>query len=341
MKKSLLLVLILGLALAGITGMGLWSAYRSFLDAPLDIPGERMRLEVEPGASVRGVIAQLQGDKATHYSWRWRLLLRLEPATIQVGEYWLESGITPRGLMSKLERGEVIQYRFTIVEGWNYLQLREALLAEPRLAKRADEWNTGQVMASLGSDASSPEGWFLPETYAYVRGDGALDLLTRAHAAMQETLGGVWTARALDLPLADPYELLILASIVEKEAALPAERADIAGVFVRRLQQGWRLETDPSVIYGLGENFDGNIRRRDLDADTPYNTYTRHGLPPTPIAMPGRSAIEASAWPSIGSAMFFVADGAGGHVFSDTLEQHNQAVQRMLQRTPQGKDQPR
>jgi UPF0755 protein len=174
----------------------------------------------------------------------------------------------------------------------------------------------------------------LPETYQFVRGDSDLDLLRRAHRAMQTALDAAWETRDPELPLNTAYELLNLASIVEKESSVESERAAIAGVFVRRLREGWRLETDPTVIYGLAERFDGDLRRRDLQADSPYNTYTRRGLPPTPIALPGISALAAAAHPAPGTAMFFVASGQGGHVFSDTLEEHNKAVREMLRRRP-------
>lgn len=308
-----------------------WRDYIGFRTASmvLDAP---LRFEVHPGESARAVLQRLQFAGLTRFDWRWKLLLRLEPATFRAGEYDLEPGLTPRGLLALLSSGRVVQYRFTLVDGWTWRQLQDALLSHPVLLGTPDQLATDGVMAALGSEEAHPEGWFLPETYSFVRGDSALDVLGRAHRAMRAALDEAWTQRALGLPLANPYEMLVLASIVEKESALESERADIAGVFIRRLQQGWRLETDPTVIYGLGARFDGDLRRRDLDADTPWNTYTRHGLPPTPIAMPGRSALLASARPAGGTAMFFVADGQGGHVFSDTLEAHNRAVQQLIRK---------
>jgi UPF0755 protein len=207
----------------------------------------------------------------------------------------------------------------------------EALAADTVLEHRFDLPDSGQwplVAAELGFE--HPEGWFLPETYLFVRGDSDLDLLRRAHHAMRVALAEAWASRSADSPLESPYELLVLASIVEKETALEQERGQIAGVFSRRLQRGMRLQTDPSVIYGLGEAFDGDIRRRDLEADTPYNTYTRHGLPPTPIAMPGRASLQAAARPADGAALYFVADGNGGHTFSATLAEHQAAVKRLM-----------
>ena len=179
---------------------------------------------------------------------------------------------------------------------------------------------------------AAPEGWFLPETYYFVRGERDVDILHRAYQAMQEALDEAWQGRDIGLPLSNPYELLILASIVEKETGLPHERGQVAGVFARRLQKGMRLQTDPTIIYGLGSNFDGNIRSRDLRTDNPYNTYTRGGLPPTPIAMPGRATLIATANPDDGTALFFVADGEGGHTFSTTLEEHEAAVRKLIER---------
>lgn len=308
--------------------------YAEFLATPLALPpGERaLELRVRPGDPVRAVLERLERRGVTVNDWRWRLLLWREPVTIQAGEYAVPAGTRPRDLLRQLASGAVIQYRFTIVEGWSWRQLRAALLAEERLAVPPDRLGQETVMAAIGSPETHPEGWFLPETYAYTADDDALDVLERAHAAMRSVLEAAWNDRAPDLPLASPYELLILASIVEKESAVAAERPRIAGVFVRRLQRNWRLETDPTVIYGLGERYDGDIRTRDLREDTPYNTYVHRGLPPTPIAMPGAAALRAAARPLEGTAMFFVADGLGGHVFSETLAEHNRAVQELLRR---------
>jgi len=320
------------LVLAALAG---WQSYRDFLASPLDVPAEGATVLVAPGETVRTVIRGLEERGITKLGWQWRLLTRLNPLTIQVGEYALDSGMRPMDLLQRMASGQVLQHRFTIVEGWNYRQLEAALLASDVLVAGPADLEAAVVMQRLGEAAGSPEGWFLPETYAVVRGETALSLLQRAHQAMRSVLEQVWAGRADGLPLATPYQLLILASIVEKEAGQAAERAAIAGVLSRRLQQGWKLEADPTVIYGLGEDFDGDLRTRDLRTDTPWNTYTRRGLPPTPIAMPGRAALRATAHPEPGQAMFFVADGKGGHVFSDTLAEHNQAVQALLRRQGQ------
>ncbi len=326
-----LAVLALGSALAA--GLA-WRSYERFLATPMVIADATSQgttvLRVRPGDTLYGMLDQLERRGITSRDWRWQVLLRLRPGTMQAGEYALPAGLTPVGLLELLASGEVIQYRFTLVEGWNYRQLRKALLAEERLAVAPERLADNQVMTEIGSDLPHPEGWFLPETYSYTASDNAIDLLRRAHADMQHALEDAWATRADDLPLASPYELLILASIVEKESSLAAERPRVAGVFVRRLQQNWRLETDPTVIYGLGDDYDGNIRRRDLRESTPYNTYVIRGLPPTPIAMPGAATLQATAHPAEESAMFFVADGEGGHVFSSTLEEHNRAVEDFL-----------
>ena len=320
-------------AVTGFVVLGwAWQRYEAFLSEPLDIRQESLAFQVQPGEPVSAVLQRLERQGVTRFDWRWRLLLRREPATIQVGEYALSSGMGPRDLLAKLASGDVIQYRFTLVEGWNYRQLVAALLAEERLAVAPERLAADAVLSELGIDAPHPEGWFLPETYAYTAQDDALDVLVRAHDAMRAALDSAWSVRLDGLPLDSPYELLILASIVEKESALASERPDIAGVFVRRLQQNWRLETDPTVIYGMGERYDGDIRSRDLREATPYNTYVIRGLPPTPIAMPGVGSLQATARPADGGAMFFVADGNGGHVFSETLEAHNRAVRDLVRR---------
>ena len=244
----------------------------------------------------------------------------------------LEMGTTPADLLLLLVSGKVITYRFTIVEGWNVSQLLSAL--------GNDQILEHSVFKSVDLDSRDDlpvghnEGWFLPETYVFVRGDSDLKILQRAYGDMQKSLLQSWAGRDVAVPYETAYEMLIMASIIEKETSMDSERAAIAGVFVRRLLKKWRLETDPTVIYGLGDSYDGNIRRRDLDADTPYNTYRRHGLPPTPIALPGLASLQAAAHPAPGDAMFFVADGLGGHTFSATLEDHNKAVRQMLKRRP-------
>lgn len=314
--------------LAALTAGALWYQYQTFLDTPLNVKPAGEVLLIEKGDSVNSVLTSLENRSVTRFSWKWRLLNRIKPVTIKAGEYALPAGIAPPQLLELLSSGKVITYRFTIVEGWSVQQLINQMGHDQNLlhtVKRSSELAGLEDMPE-----GHPEGWFLPETYVFTRGDTDIDLLRRAYNAMQFSLQEAWDSRDVGLPYETPYEMLTMASIVEKETSLATERANIAGVFVRRLQRRWRLETDPTVIYGIGENFDGDIKTNDLRTDNPYNTYTRYGLPPTPISLPGVAALNAAAHPAAGEAMFFVASGQGGHTFSVSLEDHNKAVQQYL-----------
>ncbi|MGH8166861.1 MAG: endolytic transglycosylase MltG, partial [Woeseiaceae bacterium] len=249
------------------------------------------------------------------------------------GEYRIEPGTTPPELLQKFVRGDVRLHSFTIVEGWTYRDLIGGLQShEAVLPSVDDDWEA--LRQSLGSEATHPEGLFLPETYRFPKGTRDTEVLRQAYAMMAEVLDEEWSSRADDFPLSDPYQALILASIVERETARADERAKIAGVFVRRLEKGMRLQTDPTVIYGIGPDFDGNLTRRHLQTNTPYNTYTRAGLPPTPIALPGRAAIHAALHPEPGPELYFVATGLGdgSHKFSATKAEHDAAVAELLAR---------
>lgn len=329
--KKLALLLALFFLLAGMVCWYGWDRYTSFLATPLDIPEGGQVIEVDSGATGSGIVRQLAGLGLTQPGWEWRVLMRLEPHLYQAGEYLLEPGSGPQSVLQKLSSGQVVQYRFTLVEGWAYRQLLDALGKNTILRHEMDNASASESpwpFESPGPD--HPEGWFLPETYQFTKGDSDRDILARAYAAMQQALADAWAARDTGLPLETPYELLILASIIEKETSLDAERPRVAGVFIRRLQKRMRLQTDPTVIYGMGESFDGDIRRRDLRTDTPYNTYTRHGLTPTPISMPGKASLMAAANPAAGDELYFVADGKGGHTFSVTLEEHQAAVNKLI-----------
>jgi len=326
--KRLLTVSLVLLLLAAAGAVGIWQQYRQFLQTPLSIEPQGLVLNVEAGSNIRTVIAKLEQQGVTRMDWCWRLLNRLEHKTIKTGEYQLEKGVLPLQLLKLLASGKVISYRFTIVEGWALKELLAALGKNPVLQHTLEA--VAELEGLAGMPDGNPEGWFLPETYSFVRGDTDLQILRRAYKDMSYALSQVWPGRDMGLPYETPYELLIMASIIEKETSLATERADIAGVFVRRLLEHWRLETDPTVIYGMGESYQGNIRRQDLNKDTPYNTYTRHGLPPTPIALPGLASLQAAAHPAAGDAMFFVANGQGGHTFSNTLEAHNKAVRTLI-----------
>lgn len=258
-----------------------------------------------------------------------RLHGRLDPTArkIQAGEYLIADGDTVATLIGRMVAGDVRQYALTLIEGWRFVEALAAIRGHPRIRQTLPD-DPSRIMAALGAPDLHPEGRFLPETYHFPAGTSDLQVLRRAFEAMREALAAAWAARSSDLPLASPDELLTLASIIERETALDEERALIAGVFVNRLRRGMRLQTDPTVIYGLGDRFDGNLRRRDLRTDTPYNTYTRHGLPPTPICLPSRASLMAAAQPAQTEYLYFVSRGDGSHEFSATLAEHNRAVRR-------------
>ncbi|MFT4178062.1 MAG: endolytic transglycosylase MltG [Thermomonas sp.] len=314
-----------------------WQRYQAFVDAPLAGIAPDASLVVERGDNLGKVLGKLQAQGvATGESFYWRVLARQTQAAgkLQVGEYALAQDTSPRTLLLAMRDGKVVRRMFTIVEGWNIRDLRAALKNVPMLGQQTAAMDDAALMQALGHAGQHPEGRFLPETYAWTKGDTDLDILKRAHAAMEKALDAAWESRADGLPLKTKDEALILASIVEKETGIAEERPQIAGVFVRRLETGMRLQTDPTVIYGMGAAYAGNIRRSDLTTDTPYNTYTRAGLTPTPIAMPGKAALRAATQPLRGDALFFVAvgDGSGRHVFSRSLDEHNSAVRDYVQR---------
>jgi UPF0755 protein len=330
-------ILLVVLVLAALAGGLLWQRHLAFAEAPLGGIEPGASLVVARGDTLDGVLRTLQWQGvATGARLQWRLLARELGAAgrLQAGEYALAAGTSPRALLLAMRDGRVLRRNFTIVEGWNIRELRAALARAPMLAQDGAALDDAALMRALGHPGQHPEGRFLPETYAWVKGDSDLDVLRRAHAAMDEALDAAWAARAPGLPLANREQALILASIVEKETGIAEERPAIAGVFVRRLQAGMRLQTDPTVIYGMGAAYAGDIRRADLATDTPYNTYTRGGLPPTPIAMPGKAALQAATHPAAGDALYFVAvgDGSGRHVFTRSLDEHNAAVRAYLQR---------
>jgi len=334
MSKGVTRVLVLfGLVVVLAAGSLIWARahYIHFLETPLSIPTAGHVLQIEHGTPASAIVRELDDLGYTKAGWTWKVLMRLEPPEIQTGEYRLTAGLLPRELLGLLSSGSVVQYRFTIVEGWSYAQLLAALSQNDILEQTTENLDPTIWPDFLpDSDIQHPEGWFLPETYQFSRGDSTADILRRSHRAMKETLAAAWRERDADLPLDSPYELLILASIIEKETSLDSERNEIAGVFIRRLNKHMRLQTDPTVIYGIGDEYTGNIRRKHLRTDTPYNTYTRHGLPPTPIALPGRRSLLAAGHPDDGDTLYFVADGKGGHTFSRTLEEHQKAVNKLI-----------
>jgi UPF0755 protein len=247
---------------------------------------------------------------------------------IHTGDYALTSKLTLPDLLDNLVKGKVIQYSLTIVEGWTFRQMLTAVHQHEHLTATLTGLSDDEIMARLGAPDQHPEGWFFPDTYHFPRETTDLDFLKRAHNTMQERLAAAWSQRAADIPLQNPYQALILASIIEKETGKSTERSKIAGVFTRRLQKRMLLQTDPTVIYGLGDAYNGNLKRSDLKTDTPYNTYIREGLPPTPIALPGAQSLLAAVQPAAGRELYFVSRGDGSHEFSNTLQQHNVAIRK-------------
>lgn len=308
----------------------LYIDYRAFLNRPMAIPETGIVLDVAPGSSITSIGKQLQERGILESSLYLQVYARLtdRASRIQVGEYRIRPGTTPRDFLKQLIEGRIIQYALTIVEGWTFRQMLQAVAAHKKISNTLQGLDDEQIMARLGHPREHPEGRFFPDTYFFPAGTTDFDFLKRAFQTMEQRLHDAWQQRDPNLPLGTPYKVLILASIIEKETALPSERREIAGVLIRRLTRGMRLQVDPTVIYGLGEAFDGNIRKEDLHRDTPYNTYTHEGLPPTPIALPGAESLLAAVKPAPGDTLYFVARGDGSHIFTRTLREHNRAVQR-------------
>jgi len=314
------------LLIAAIAAGAVWQWLRS----PLALSAPSVELSIEPGTNPvevarAWVAAGVQTDTRFLYQWfKWSG----QAKQIRAGSYEVHAGITPRELLDKMVRGDQVMEQLRLIEGWNWRQVRAALAAAPSLKPKTARMSDAEIMAALGEPGVAPEGRFFPDTYAYSRGVSDLTVLKRAHAAMQGRLAAAWSKRASDLPLKSADEALILASIVEKETGVSSDRSKVAAVFVNRLRVGMPLQTDPTVIYGLGESFDGNLRKRDLLGDTPYNSYTRGGLPPTPIAMPGAASLQAALNPAAIKAVYFVSRGDGSSEFSEDLAAHNRAVNK-------------
>lgn len=324
--RVLLVIVFGGLLLGG----GVWVEYRRFLAAPLFLTADPLIVEVPRGTSFRRLSDDLTASGVLDHPYFFMALgyLTGNATRIKAGEYAVPDGITPPRLLDLLVSGKVVQHAFTFVEGWAFRQALAAVRRDARVVRTLGESSPEAVMGRLGRPGQYPEGRFFPDTYHFAKGTTDVEILRRAGEAMDRVLDEEWAQRQEGLPLQSPEEALILASIVEKETGLASERRAIAGVFVRRLTLGMKLQTDPTVIYGLGDAFDGNLTRADLMAETPYNTYVRTGLPPTPIALPGRAAINAALHPAGGDSLYFVAKGDGSHYFSATLAEHNQAVHR-------------
>lgn len=327
MRKRLVKLSLLVLLLATTSAAWLWFDVNQYLDEPMPIE-QNQSYELKPGSNFVRVVNELKQAGLISQSryLRWYGRLTGKARRIKAGEYELTVGLTPRQLLDMMISGKVRQYALTLVEGWNFQQVMDAVHSHPSLEHTLQDLDNVAIMSQLGHPDEHPEGRFLPDTYHFPKGLSDVAFLQRAYEAMAQTLAQEWEERAVGLPLQTPYEALILASIVEKETGLASERQAIAGVFVRRLEKRMRLQTDPTVIYGMGERYNGNIRKQDLLEDTPYNTYRRYGLPPTPIAMPGREAIHATLHPDDSQNIYFVSRGDGSHHFSATLEEHNNAV---------------
>ncbi len=321
--RSLIALAVL-LALLATVGMGYY-AYR-----PMPLPATPFEFELKPGSSLKVVARDLRQAGLLTQDWPFVWLGRLLGKTgqIKAGSYALTHPVTPLELADILTRGEVVLRQIGIIEGWTFREMRTALDASPDLTHTIKGLSDAEILQRVGATESHPEGLFFPDTYRFAAGSSDLTVLKHAYQAMQRHLQEAWAAREPGLPLQTPYEALILASIVEKETGAPGDRAMIAGVFINRLRKGMLLQTDPAVIYGLGEKFDGNLRKRDLFADTAYNTYTRGGLTPTPIALPGMAALQATLHPAQTDALYFVARGDGSSQFSSNLAAHNRAVGR-------------
>jgi UPF0755 protein len=299
-----------------------------FANTPVTLPQAPYYFVLKHGSTLRGVAQQLVQEKVLREPWSFTAMVRIfgKAEEIKAGNYQFEAGLTPLELFTKITNGDVTQSGVMFIEGWTFRQMRDALNQQEGLRHMSMELTDAELMKTIGATESMPEGQFFPDTYFFSSGTSDLDILKRAYRTMQQRVNTAWLVRSPGLPYRDAYQALIMASIVEKETAQGDERPLIARVFLNRLKFGMRLQTDPTVIYGLNEAFDGNLRKRDLLADTPYNTYTRVGLPPTPIAMPGMASIEAALHPANSNALYFVAKGDGHHVFSASLEEHNRAV---------------
>lgn len=327
MIRKILLLLEGGILVAALlVALVAWQQHR-VLHQPLNLTEDYL-VDVPAGATPGGVLNRLESEGVLEQAFWVRLYWRfnLRDQTLHSGEYRLTPGTTVLDMLGQWRRGDVVQYSLTLVEGWNFRQVRTALAREERLEQRLGGLSDADLMKALDLPGLNPEGRFFPDTYSFVRGMSDYDLLKQAHARLEQVLAEEWAQRAKDLPYKEPYDALIMASMIEKETGVAHERAEIAGVFVRRLRIGMRLQTDPTVIYGMGERYKGRITRADLREPTPYNTYTIDGMPPTPIAMVGREAIHAALNPRDGTTLYFVARGDGTHVFSNTLAQHNRAV---------------
>jgi UPF0755 protein len=332
--KRLLAVALLGLAALGAAAGWMWWRYAH---VPLSMGAPAVQVEIERGTAALAVGGVLRRQGVAVSDWLLSIALRLrgDASRIRAGNYEFTGPITMRSLLDRLTRGDVTLRDVTLIEGWTFRQVRAALAKHPDLRQDSAGLSDAEVLARIGATEPHPEGLFAPDTFAFARGSSDLEVLARSYRLQQTVLRTAWEARMArpdPPPFRSPYEALIMASIVEKETGLDSDRAKVAAVFVNRMRRGMRLQSDPTTIYGLGDAFDGDLRRRDLLADTPYNTYTRAGLTPTPISMPGRASIEAALDPASIPALYFVARGDGSSEFSNDLSAHNRAVAKYQKR---------
>jgi UPF0755 protein len=326
-KTIITTLLVLAVVVGGVALSG-WSWYQGFLQQPVALDSDRESFVVKPGATLRDVAHELadRGWISSRFLFVMMAYERDQQESLKAGEYAVENGIRPPELLALLTSGKSIQFPATLIPGTTFRDALALIAADPAFRHELEGLSDSEIMARVGIEAEHPEGMLFPDTYLFGRGTTDIEILKRAHRQLQDVLAEEWEARAPGLPYRNPYEALIMASIVEKETGLASERPAIAGVFVRRLEQGMRLQTDPTVIYGMGDAYDGNIRRADLQRPTPYNTYVIDGLPPTPIALAGREAIHAALHPADGETLYFVSRGDGSHHFSVSLDEHNCAV---------------
>ncbi len=324
MRRIKRLFLLFSLLLLSLAGVAAYLATR-----PLELPAQPYSFSLNQGASLKSAARQFQQSGLIPSDQAFVLLARMLGKTTQIkaGNYELEAPISMLGLLDMLVKGQVSQGDISIIEGWTFRDFRAAVLSNPALRHDSANLTEAEILQRIGASEKLAEGLFFPDTYYFANGSSDLVIYRRAYQTMQRHLQEAWQARDTDLPLESPYQALTLASIVEKETGQARDRDMIAGVFINRLRKGMRLQTDPSVIYGIGEKFDGNLRKRDLQTDTPYNTYTRAGLTPTPIALPGLASLHATLHPAHTNALYFVARGDGTSEFSSTLEKHNRAVE--------------
>ena len=336
MKRFLLNCFLTLILLAAWAAGVFYLQYQKALNAPLVAEGDGI-ITVKRGDTLASLNRELVQRGVIHSDWVLPVYARLNPqaANIKAGDYRIDASASLPSLMNDITNGKVVVYNITVVEGKTFKDLRASLVQTAGIEHTLNDKTDAQIATLLGIDGS-PEGWFMPETYQFHRGSNDLELLKRMYGEMQRTLEQEWPNRAEGLPLANPYQALTLASIIEKETGVASERPQIAGVFVRRLQKDMLLQTDPSVIYGAAD-YHGDLTRKHLQTDTPYNTYINKGLPPTPIALPGKASIQAALHPADGDSLYFVADGKGGHTFSATYEEHQQAVARYLKQQQQPK----